>query len=123
MKSQQELLASISKQLERQSCLLCSKLDQVIASNGATPVLYNTANSTKIVAGGTYSLPANMHSFTITVLPTTAGTNFVNVSFNGSGISYPEGYSTSFTASTIFTAGIFQVLNTSTADIIINTIS
>ena len=119
MKNNNELLTNIERTLHLLHKVTCCKLDAIALESGGTPTLYNFANSVVVTPGNTFSSPA-AHAVSISVIGDTGDT--ASLVINGTAVEWPANYSASFPATTEFEAGHFEV-NTSTATVIINTIT
>lgn len=120
MKNDNQLLESINATLRSQLKVLCCKLDELIIAGGGSPVLYNTFNSTVVAPGNSYTSP-EAHSIGISVIG--GDGDVADVLVNGVSSSWPVGYNANPTATTVFAAGSFEVEATSTATVIVNTIT
>lgn len=121
MKGPSELLLEVIRVLTKQLNLTCCKLDAVVSAVGGTPTLYNIPNSVVIAPlSGSYSSP-ECHTIEISVVGASGDIGVITV--NEDTFNYPAGYSFTLTATTVFEAGMFMVDSSSTATVIVNSIT
>lgn len=120
MASQVDVLNEIAKKLNALRKEICCKLDLVVEASGGSTSLYNIPRSAVVLAGDVYNSP-ECHAIEISVVGSLGDVAVLTI--NGSSANYPAGYSFTLTASTVFESGMFVVESSSTATVIVNTLT
>jgi len=113
MSQQIERLNEIASKLGKQNKILCCKLDSMITAVGGSPVLYNTPQLIRVIAGSSIEITDEVHSITIISVGAAGESSVIQV--NGDETTVPSGTSLSWEASTVFPTNTFKVINTGTA--------
>lgn len=120
MKDNNQLLHAINETLHKLHKVTCCKLDDVILASGGTPTLYNNWSSSVVDPGNSYTTP-EAHSITVSVIG--GASDVANVIVGGISQTWPIGYSVSVEATTVFGAGHLEIEASSTATVIVGTIT
>lgn len=113
MATQIDILSEIASKVSKQTKNLCCKLDSLILASGGSPVLYNTPQLIRVIAGSSIEITDEVHSITIISVGAAGESSVIQV--NGDETTIPSGTSLSWEASTVFPTNTFKVIDTGTA--------